>query len=218
MEQQAAVAEIVADDIVWLRLVQGASPQQGAFPIVPTALGTVITVGASTDCDWTVRAAGVAPQAFSVMLLAGSVFMRAAEGASVFVDGERIGFSWCRVEPGARIDVGFLRIEVRETLPVAIPVAPPAQPEPEPSVVLDMEQERPTLTNVESLRDEQEPAVERPSLASWASRVSGGFYAASVLGDTRARSDSWLEANKWLLTGGLGACALAGWLVVLAYL
>lgn len=72
----------------------------------------MISVGTDPTCDWQIRAAFVPPRAFSILLVAGNLFVRSGPEHGVLLNGKAVEDGWTPVPHHARIDVGLARLEV----------------------------------------------------------------------------------------------------------
>lgn len=95
----------------YVRLTGGSS-EHASWLLQDALGGAAITIGSNPSCDWTIRAAGVPGHALSVLLLQGSIYVRSGEQGGVLLDGQPLDTCWRPVADGARLDIGFARLEI----------------------------------------------------------------------------------------------------------
>jgi predicted component of type VI protein secretion system len=96
---------------VWLRVVSGPA-ETAALVLRDEGPRGAIGVGSGTDCALRVPSESLPALAASLMVAAGTPFVRSEGTAMVLVDGERIGRAWCAAQRGSCVQIGELKLEV----------------------------------------------------------------------------------------------------------
>jgi hypothetical protein len=94
-----------------LRLVSGSAREPDRM-LREAGSGATLSVGSDPRCGWQIDGAGVPALALWIRVLPGALFVRAAAGCCVSVDGHDLGTLWTPVAVGSRVILGSAAFEV----------------------------------------------------------------------------------------------------------
>jgi len=134
-------------------LLRRGSADDPVWPLEEDIAGAFLTIGASPECEWQVRALGVPAHALSVLWIGGLLHVRSGPERGVRMNGALLGDDWTHVEPDALLDIGLATLEFKLDPGAALPsqtAREPARHEPAPrsepaARLTTSESERPRL-------------------------------------------------------------------------